>query len=128
MVELAARYGLAEPVRIGRIAQKHGIPSRFLVQILLQLKGAGYVASLRGAAGGYRLIKSPEKVTLGAIMSVIEGQESLTSSAAVLSPAVNVLMSVWQDIARSQRKRLETTTLADLVERTREHSEPMYYI
>ena len=128
MVELAARYGLAEPVRIGKIAREHGIPPRFLVQILLQLKGAGYVASLRGAAGGYRLIKSPEEVTLGAIMSVIEGQERLTSSAAVLSPAVSVLMSVWQDIAKSQRKRLEATTLADLVERTREHSGPMYYI
>ncbi len=49
VLELAARYGTGEPVRIRTIADEHGIPSRFLVQILLQLKGAGFVASTRGA-------------------------------------------------------------------------------
>ena len=53
MLELAAHYGSKEPLRIRTIADEHGIPSRFLVQILLQLKGAGFVASTRGAAGGY---------------------------------------------------------------------------
>ena len=55
MLELAAQYGSAEPVRIRRIAERHDVPPRFLVQILLQLKGAGLVASVRGAAGGYHL-------------------------------------------------------------------------
>jgi Rrf2 family protein len=74
MLELAAAHGAGEPVRIRTIADAHGIPSRFLVQILLQLKGAGYVTSTRGAAGGYQLAMSPERITLGEVMNVIDGQ------------------------------------------------------
>ena len=73
MLELAARYDAGEPVRNGQIAAAHDIPSRFLVQILLQLKSAGLVVSIRGAAGGYRLARRPEEVTLGEVMSVIGG-------------------------------------------------------
>ena len=73
MLELAARYGAREPVRIRKIAERHGVPPRFLVQILLQLKGAGFVASTRGAAGGYHLIMPPDEVSLGQVMEVIEG-------------------------------------------------------
>ena len=60
MLELAANYADAQPVRIKAIADAQGIPQRFLVQILLQLKTAGLVASVRGAAGGYQLAKPPE--------------------------------------------------------------------
>ena len=56
MLELAARYDTGEPIRIRTIADEHDIPSRFLVQILLQLKGAGLVNSTRGASGGYQLV------------------------------------------------------------------------
>ncbi len=73
MLELAAQYGSNEPVRIRRIAERHDVPPRFLVQILLQLKGAGLVASVRGAAGGYHLIKTPQEISLGQVMEVIEG-------------------------------------------------------
>ena len=71
MLELAASYGSGEPVRIRRIADEHGIPSRFLVQILLQLKGAGLVASTRGAAGGYQLTRPPGEISLATVMNVI---------------------------------------------------------
>ena len=73
MLELAAQYGSNEPVRIRRIAERHDVPPRFLVQILLQLKGAGLVASVRGAAGGYHLVKPPQEISLGQVMEVIEG-------------------------------------------------------
>ncbi len=73
MLELASQYGSAEPVRIREIAERHGVPPRFLVQILLQLKGAGLVTSVRGAAGGYRLLNPPDEVSLGRIMEVIDG-------------------------------------------------------
>ena len=60
MLELAVQYGDPRPVRLADLADKHGIPQRFLVQILLQLKGAGLVSSVRGAAGGYQLARPPE--------------------------------------------------------------------
>jgi len=52
MLQLAEEYSGGEPLQIRRIADEHGIPARFLVQILLQLKGGSLVISTRGAAGG----------------------------------------------------------------------------
>src|SRR5262249_54612008 len=72
MLELAAKHGEGQPLRVGDIAAPHGIPQRFLVQILLQLKTAGLVASLRGAAGGYQLARSPEKISLADVINVID--------------------------------------------------------
>jgi len=65
MLELAANYGSGKPVPIRTIAARHGVPDRFLVQILLQIKAAGLVASTRGAAGGYHLACPPAEVSLG---------------------------------------------------------------
>ena len=97
MLELAARYGSGEPVRIRTIADEHGIPARFLVQILLQLKGAGFVSSTRGAAGGYQLAKPPEAITLGEVMGVIEGPEGEVQAAtASKSATARVLVDTWR--------------------------------
>ena len=74
IIELASDYGSGKPMQIGVIAKRHGIPPRFLVQILLQMKGAGFVSSTRGASGGYQLIKDPTTITLADVMSVIEGR------------------------------------------------------
>jgi Rrf2 family protein len=128
MLELAGSYDRGEPVRVRRIAQQHGIPARFLVQILLQLKGAGLVASVRGASGGYRLQKPPHEITLGDIMSVLDGREPLGSYADVASAAATVLMETWQEIADAEQRILERTTLAQLLERASHAGEAMYYI
>lgn len=129
MLELAAHYGSREPVRIRTIADEHGIPSRFLVQILLQLKGAGFVASTRGASGGYQLIKSPDDISLGEVMTVIEGQESEVSGAvAANTPTARVLVEAWREIAQVQHDALYATTFGDLVSRIQRQSENMFYI
>src|SRR6187455_699023 len=82
VLELAARHGSGEPVRIRDIAEAHGIPSRFLVQILLQLKSAGLVSSVRGAAGGYNLARDPEEITLLDVMTVVDAQLGQTGAGA----------------------------------------------
>jgi Rrf2 family protein len=131
MLELASHYGSGEPVRIRRIAERHGVPPRFLVQILLQLKGAGLVASVRGAAGGYQLLKPPAEVSLGHVMEVIDGaseDNSQTSSASADSPAVRVLQLAWKEVAAVERTMLDEITLADLLERAKEQHEQMYHI
>lgn len=129
MLELARRYGSGEPVRIRSIADEHGVPARFLVQILLQLKGAGFVASTRGASGGYQLVKPPETISLGEVMNVIEGaDEPITSSASPDSVYAKVLQTAWQEVADAQRRALQSLTFADLVERARQTNENMYYI
>ena len=131
MMELAFHYGSGEPVRIRRIAERHDVPPRFLVQILLQLKGAGLVASVRGAAGGYQLVKSPQEISLGQIMEVIDGsmeENSQTSSASPDSPAAKVLMKAWKDVAAMERQMLQNISLAELLERAKEQDEQMYHI
>ena len=131
MLELAAQYGSSEPVRIRRIAERHDVPPRFLVQILLQLKGAGLVASVRGAAGGYHLIKPPQDISLGQVMEVIEGtpdEKGQTSSASPDSPAVKVLLHAWKEVSDVERNMLASMTLADLLERTKAQDQQMYHI
>lgn len=129
MLELTTGYGNGEPVRIRTIAEAHGIPSRFLVQILLQLKGAGFVTSTRGASGGYQLAKSPEEITLGEVMQVIDGQEeAITSSTTNDSPASRVLIGAWNEVADVERRMLASVTFAELAARVRKQAENMYYI
>jgi len=131
MLELASQYESGEPVRIRRIAERHDVPPRFLVQILLQLKGAGLVNSVRGAAGGYHLVSPPQEVSLGQVMEVIDGSGSDNgkgSSASPDSPAVKVLKQAWGEVAAVQRKMLHEISLADLLERAKGQDERMYYI
>jgi Rrf2 family cysteine metabolism transcriptional repressor len=129
MLELAASYGSGEPVRIRSIADEHGIPSRFLVQILLQLKGAGFVTSTRGASGGYQLVKAPEEISLADVMQIIEGaDEPIVSSASPDSVAGKVLRQAWQEVADVEQEMLRSITFAELIERSQKQSENMYYI
>ncbi|HEX3998152.1 MAG TPA: Rrf2 family transcriptional regulator [Pirellulales bacterium] len=129
MLELARRYEEGEPVRIREIADQHGIPSRFLVQILLQLKGAGYVASTRGASGGYQLIKPPAKISLGEVMNVIEGKEEAhTAASEAKSPTARVLAGIWRDISTREQAMLQAIDFAELAEKTKQTASEMYYI
>jgi Rrf2 family protein len=131
MLELSSRFGSGEPVRIRKIAERHDVPPRFLVQILLQLKAAGLVVSTRGAAGGYHLVRPPEQVSLGEVMRVIEGVKTnngQTSSASPDSPAVKALVKAWSDVEAVQREMLSKITFAELLEKARGHDDRMYYI
>jgi len=130
MLELAARHDVGEPVRIRDIADEHGIPSRFLVQILLQLKGAGLVTSTRGASGGYQLSKPPDEISLGEVMAVIEGPESdfNHSGTVARNPTSRVLTDAWRQIAEVERNALQSLTFGELVSRMKRQIENMYYI
>ena len=115
-LELAARWGDTKPVRLADIADKHDISRRFLVQILLQLKGAGLIASTRGASGGYQLARPPDRITLGDIMGVIERAEPNPASLkADPTPLATALHDVWDAIAATRQKLLNETTLAHIV-------------
>ncbi len=132
MLELSSRYGTGEPVRIRKIAERHDVPPRFLVQILLQLKGAGLVASTRGAAGGYHLVVQPDQVSLGQVMDVIEGKggngNGQAPSASPDSPAVKALMSAWHRVHEKEREMLHGITFSELLDRAKENDDRMYYI
>ena len=127
--ELARHHHLGQPVPLRSIAEAHGIPSQFLVQILLQLKTAGLVKSTRGASGGYQLAMPPDAISLADVMGVIEGRSAtVESNIANPTPSSQALQSVWQQMCDEQQQRLESITLEGLVESLRNDVEHMYYI
>jgi Rrf2 family protein len=130
VLELALRHDRMEPVRLVEIAGPNAIPERFLVQILLQLKGAGYVTSARGAAGGYRLALEPREISVGDIVQVVEGPTASTVAEQEVnsSPGWRVLRKVWRDMNCIERDHLKQIDFAHLSELARAQNANMYCI
>jgi Rrf2 family protein len=123
MLELASSFGQSRPVQVHCISENTGIPSGFLVQILLDLKKAGLVASVRGKSGGYHLARSPEEVTLAEIILAI-ADRTITPRSELSKlrkgPVVEVLLEVWQQVHAEELKVLQRHTLAGLLRRTQD--------
>jgi Rrf2 family protein len=120
------------PISLREICEEQGVPSGFLVHILLQMKRAGIVKSTRGADGGYCLAKPAEEVTLHDIYCAIEGPAecpaTVTAGFAGKSRGAAVLQDAWDAAFRAQAESLASLTLADLVSMSRSVTQPMYYI
>ena len=114
LMELAANQESPELVRVHQIGTRHGVPARFLVQILLQLKSAGIVESTRGASGGYRLKRRPEEIVLGEVMEILEPMPVHKRTTHEKTPAM-VLKEVWEAAEVHRQNYLHSVTLADLV-------------
>jgi Rrf2 family protein len=115
LLVLAQQRPEGPPVRIREISDAHRIPERYLVQILLQLKGAGLVVSTRGASGGYHLARPAAKITLSEVLTVIDGPES-AGQAPVREKhsAARILAQVWERVRAAERSVLDSTTIAQL--------------
>lgn len=128
MLELALHHASGEPVQVRRIAERHGIPAQFLVQIFQQLKRAGFVLSVRGAGGGYQLARDPQDISLAEILDEFTPDQEPSSCAASDSPLSPVLLEVCQELAAIRRSHLEAIALADLLDRANTQLDPMWYI
>jgi len=106
------------------IAEQQRIPEKYLVHILLQLKRAGIVRSIRGAQGGYLLARPAEEVTLYDVVSAIDGAP--LDPLPVSDPASNDLAPTWRAIAERIRRTLTKITFRDILDRTTQGE--MYYI
>jgi Rrf2 family protein len=117
----------ADVVRIQTISDKQNIPKRFLEQILNDLKAGGLVESRRGVAGGYRLKRAPEKITLAEVIRHIEGPLAPVScvSERAYEPCSCPdesrcgIRSVMKEVRDAIVKILEDVTLAQVCERVR---------
>jgi Rrf2 family protein len=115
--ELTAAGG-QKPLKAERIAQAQGIPLRFLLNILSELKLARIVQSHRGTEGGYSLARPPDKITLADVIRAVEGplasvHESRPEEITYRGPA-EPLQHVWIAVRANLRAVLESVTLADL--------------
>lgn len=124
MYELALRYGEG-PISLKSIAANQGISEHYLEQLISTLRNAGYVTSTRGAQGGYRLAKDPESITVGDIITVMEGpialvdcllEEGTQDNQYCKKAGVCVTRNVWAKVCESINKVLDSITLADLCE------------
>ena len=117
LLALAQQGPEAPPLRIREISESHAIPERYLVQILLQLKGAGLVASTRGAAGGYRLARPAATISLGEVLAVIDGPDEIARDATKGNRAGGRHSGLGLEAGASRRTRCpRPTTIAQLVE------------
>jgi Rrf2 family cysteine metabolism transcriptional repressor len=130
VLELALRQERPEPARLVEVAGPNGIPERFLVQILLQLKGAGFVSSVRGAAGGYRLAVEPREISVWDIVQIVDGPttSALGEHHTSNSAGWRVLRHVWDETNRLEQEHLQQINFAQLAEMAREQNPNMYYI
>ena len=126
LLQLAVEYESDLPVPIRTIAESNTIPTQFLVQILLQLKGAGYVTSTRGPSGGYRLAKPPNKISVSEILTLTEGPTE--SQRTTVPGAREILQKLWMEIDAVENQLLSEQTFADLAARSTQISPEMYYI
>lgn len=120
MIRLAKNYP-ERPTKIHDIAVQEEIPEKFLELILLNLKAARLVESIRGANGGYRLRRPPDKIFLGEIIRTIDGALAPMGDAESLRRLVKVdrkhssLYQVFLDVRNAAAGILDHTSLADLV-------------
>jgi len=117
VAELAASPG-TEPRKADDIARAQGIPLKFLLNILNELRRAAIVQSQRGAEGGYRLARPPEEIPIADVIRALEGplanvHESRPEDLTYAGPAA-ALREVWIAVRASLRDVLERVSVADL--------------
>ncbi len=130
MLSTTSEYALRALTRLARLPQEHavlgrdlaataGVPSNYLSKILLVLRNAGFIATMRGTGGGYRLRRAPDQIRLIEIAELFEGanarpaclldREKQCSEAHPCSAH-----EAWHEIRDSYVRFLETTTLAGI--------------
>ncbi len=121
LVYLARHDSLDEYISIETIATAQNIPPKFLEQIMLALKRAKYLRSLKGQHGGYRLAKPADKITLAEVIRLLDGALAPTESVSKyfyrstpIEKEPN-LVQVFIEIRDRILDKLENTTLADIL-------------
>ncbi|MEN6330486.1 MAG: Rrf2 family transcriptional regulator [Smithella sp.] len=108
------------------IAAGEGISGKYLSLIVIPLRAAGLINSLRGAHGGYSLARAPQDITLCDIVEALEGEtclvrcvkQPLTCERAAICPA----RDVWRDLGDKIRETLKSVTIAELAEKMKENN------
>jgi Rrf2 family protein len=122
---LAKEYGQG-PVLISDVAQREEIPRKFLEIILLELKNAGILQSRKGKGGGYSLARSPQNITLGSVIRVLDGplaplpcvsRTAYVRCRECRDERTCGIRMVMKDVRDATAKILDSTTLADIISR-----------
>jgi Rrf2 family protein len=121
---MLARHHHQGAIKIREIAYEEDLPEKFLELILLELKNARMVESVRGAKCGYQLRRDPSEIRLSEIMRLIDGPLAPFADAEQLRVLIDrdlphrALYQVFLDVRDAVARILENTTLADLISGT----------
>lgn len=120
MMLYLARNGEQRPVQLHEIASHESISVKYLEQLIILLKKAKLVTSVRGAKGGHMLARTPDKITIGEIVRAVEGQTELVeclSDPRMCERAENCLArAVWKTATQAMYRVLDSVTLSDVVQ------------
>ena len=131
MLDLAAN-NTGEYIKVKEIAERQNISEKYLEQIIAVLNKAGFVRSVRGAQGGYRIAKEPEYYTVGMILRLTEGN---LNPVACLDDEVNECercdtcetLKVWTHLSKAIDAVVDGYTIADLLEEQLSREDSMNY-
>ena len=123
VIELARRFGQG-PIQCAEIASSQQIPEAYLDQLLSSLRRVGIVRSVRGPHGGHELARNPRELTLGDIVTALEGP--VVPHEFVHAPAADAegadwraacaVRNAWLAAAEASQRELDRTTIQDLLE------------
>jgi len=126
VLSLARHYPADSVLRIADVAREHGVPQKYLPQILVELKGQGIVQSVRGKEGGYALARPPTEITLGDVLRAVHGR--MFDTPALRAPRCPPeLQRAWKRLDRALEAAADAITFQQLLEESVE-KEKMYYI
>lgn len=129
MLDLALN-NTGECIKVKDIAARQGISEKYLEQIIAVLNKAGYVKSVRGAQGGYRIAKDPGEYTVGMILRLTEGTMAPVACLEEGAPECErcdtcETLEVWKELYAAVNNVIDNITIADLAERHRHRAENM---
>jgi Rrf2 family protein len=125
ILELAINWPNDEPVQLKVISKNQDIPMRYLVQILIQLKGMGLVDSIRGKEGGYNLTKAPAEITLGEVIRGIGGP--LLPVANTIKKRESVFERIWDEVEGAIGMVLDKVTFEDICKKVVDGEKALFY-
>lgn len=126
-----AQYSEIEPVSIHSIAARQGISEGYLEQLMVRLKKAEIITSIRGAGGGYVLAKDAEHISVGDVLRALEGSlqpvdcTAFSQEDSCQASGGCVTKYVWQRINESINQTVDEINLKQLVEESKSVKEPV---
>ena len=118
MLDLAQHYDQG-PVQMGEISKREDISVKYLEQLIIPLKKANFIKSVRGPKGGHMLAKPPEEITVGEIVEILEGGINLSSC--IENPEVCnrttrcLTRGVWEEATKAMYDKLNSVTLSKMI-------------
>jgi len=131
ILDLALNYG-EEPTTIQDMAERLDIPVKFLEQVLLELKRAGFLESKRGKVGGYLLSKHPSQIKLGEVIRFVDGPIEPIACIDNKYKGCNdiykcVFRKIWQDVTKATSGIIDKITFEDLVNQIKRQKDTVVY-